>query len=820
VPVDVDDRALADAARRQRQEAARLHDADVVDEHEAPAGVDVERGSGRARLEGSRGDGPLQGIAQPAVGRTESEGRHRVGRARRTPLQDHAPEVGRLGRLDRQVVRDLDQPVQHVLGLGRGDRGEARPASRPHQEEHAPQERVEVEDAVEQLREHLKGGARHRRVDLQAEAELAHQRGRVEGRVEHAVDAAEGVVDLRPRPVERERDGLRAGVLHPRQRGAVDPRRHRRGQRHRQADVATVRDEVGEVVTLERIAAGEHHQRAGRSEGGDVGQQPPALVEGELERVAIADGVGAAVGADEVAGAGHLPDHEERLLVGVVAKGPHGAGLGAGHGVAPSGEGVGAVEWRVGSEAETAERGPGAVGGATGGSDGDHHAVRRRSAGAHRGGDADPVVGGARERDARVAVEPRAQPGDAARVTDLELRHRVRPPGHEHVLGQRGESHRGGEVGDQPLHQRGVVEPRDTIVLGAPRRGAHEHAVVDVQVRPLPGQERGGLEQPVARRAEQHARALERRCGRGGGGVGEQDHRHRGGAQRPELRGQDGVEPRQHPRSGGRRDGDDDPVGLDLGADVGVQAVAPARATRVLDRGHGRRHAHLDVDVVQRRVDQPLETTSQRHEAVARPPPTPAREHHRAVGGEHARELRGGGAQAQAVDVPGVERAEQRVDDALDHLGAEAPRDRRAHGHVAVVGAPWQERLEGGTGEPSGAEQPGRDERGDAGRARGADPGRQGAQAPVRGEPGGPRARGDDVVGEPELLDQPQRLGGGREHRLRPDVDPTSREVACVDAAARSRPGLEQGDTHPRRDERAGGDDAGDAPSDDGDVRG
>ena len=62
-------------------------------------------------------------------------------------------------------------------------------------------------------------------------------------------------------------------------------------------------DEVRHVTAAQRITAREHEQGVALpAEGGDAIQQRAALVEGELERVAMRDGLGAAVHARQRAG--------------------------------------------------------------------------------------------------------------------------------------------------------------------------------------------------------------------------------------------------------------------------------------------------------------------------------------------------------------------------------------------------------------------------------------------------------------------------------------------------------------------------------------
>ena len=80
-----------------------------------------------------------------------------------------------------------------------------------------------------------------------------------------------------------------------------------------------VADQVVEVGPLERIAAGEHHQRL--AEGADLVEQAVALFGGQFLGLPLGLRGRAAMDAGEVAGLGGFPDHQQRGLVEVHAAG-------------------------------------------------------------------------------------------------------------------------------------------------------------------------------------------------------------------------------------------------------------------------------------------------------------------------------------------------------------------------------------------------------------------------------------------------------------------------------------------------------------------
>src|SRR3546814_15857440 len=98
----------------------------------------------------------------------------------------------------------------------------------------------------------------------------------------------------------------------------------RRRERQAEARRGAGGHELGQIGSLEGIAAGEHHDWARRSKPGDVVEQGATLARVELQGAALVHGVSPAVGAHELAGPGHLPDDCEGPVGGIEVEGPDG----------------------------------------------------------------------------------------------------------------------------------------------------------------------------------------------------------------------------------------------------------------------------------------------------------------------------------------------------------------------------------------------------------------------------------------------------------------------------------------------------------------
>src|SRR3546814_13177891 len=102
----------------------------------------------------------------------------------------------------------------------------------------------------------------------------------------------------------------------------------RRRERQAEARRGAGGHELGQIGSLEGIAAGEHHDWARRSKPGDVVEQGATLARVELQGAALVHGVSPAVGAHELAGPGHLPDDYGGPVGGNEVEGPDGTGGG------------------------------------------------------------------------------------------------------------------------------------------------------------------------------------------------------------------------------------------------------------------------------------------------------------------------------------------------------------------------------------------------------------------------------------------------------------------------------------------------------------
>src|SRR3546814_1473501 len=106
--------------------------------------------------------------------------------------------------------------------------------------------------------------------------------------------------------------------------GGREARGDRRRERHAEARRGAVGHELGQIGSLDGIAAGEHHDWARRSKPGDVVEQGATLARVELQGAALVHGVSPAVGAHELAGPGHLPEDYEGAGGGIEVEGPDG----------------------------------------------------------------------------------------------------------------------------------------------------------------------------------------------------------------------------------------------------------------------------------------------------------------------------------------------------------------------------------------------------------------------------------------------------------------------------------------------------------------
>ena len=160
-------------------------------------------------------------------------------------------------------------------------------------------------------------GGEHR-VELEAHAEVVEHVAGLDGALEGSRETAEGVVGGRGAAVEGHRHHRDAGILHGLDPVTREQWGHRGRDRHVQTLADAVLDEVDEVGTLEAVTTGEDEHRVGTLVARQLVDEFVALGVRQLAGGGVVLGFGAAVLADQGAGAGDLPDDDEGLVVEVV----------------------------------------------------------------------------------------------------------------------------------------------------------------------------------------------------------------------------------------------------------------------------------------------------------------------------------------------------------------------------------------------------------------------------------------------------------------------------------------------------------------------
>jgi nucleotide-binding universal stress UspA family protein len=150
-------------------------------------------------------------------------------------------------------------------------------------------------------------------VHLDGNARLVGPLNGLDGARPRAGQAAEGVVNLGRRAVERDAEPHQAGFLQLEDRFARQQRRGAGRERHLHAFAGGVADQLEDVFALQRIAAGKHEDR--HVHVGDLVDQRLAFGVGQLVGVGDGLGGGAAVLAGQVAGLRDLPDGQKRRFV-------------------------------------------------------------------------------------------------------------------------------------------------------------------------------------------------------------------------------------------------------------------------------------------------------------------------------------------------------------------------------------------------------------------------------------------------------------------------------------------------------------------------
>jgi len=164
----------------------------------------------------------------------------------------------------------------------------------------------EVDDPLEVGRV----GLSNRVSEAGLEADLEAVFDAADGRVERAVLAAEAIVSL-GEAVDGDAGVLEASV--PQRRGLLAGEQGSvRGENRPEAEIGRVRDEFDQVLSNERLAAGEEDDR--RAVVGQLLEECPPLGGGELAGRRLGLGPGVAVRAIEVTPAGRVPDDDGPAL--------------------------------------------------------------------------------------------------------------------------------------------------------------------------------------------------------------------------------------------------------------------------------------------------------------------------------------------------------------------------------------------------------------------------------------------------------------------------------------------------------------------------
>ena len=152
-------------------------------------------------------------------------------------------------------------------------------------------------------------------VDLDGDARFVGPLDGLDGARIGAGKAAEGVVNLRGRAVERDAEADQARLLELEDGFAGQQRRGRGGERNLDAFIRGVADQLKNILALHRVSAGEDKNR--HAHLGDLVDQRLAFGVGQFVGVGDGLGGGAAVLAGQVAGLRDLPDGEKGGFVKV-----------------------------------------------------------------------------------------------------------------------------------------------------------------------------------------------------------------------------------------------------------------------------------------------------------------------------------------------------------------------------------------------------------------------------------------------------------------------------------------------------------------------
>ena len=181
------------------------------------------------------------------------------------------------------------------------------PASHGDQEEQAPARDAQgLEQFVDGR--HVAGGlGGGQRVDLQRHLQFLGPAHGLDGAVESAIDAADRVVTRRRGPVQAEPQAFNRMLLQPHQHVAGEQGGGGGRDRNPDPEPAGFVDQVEQVLTRQRIAAGEDQLRQGLAELDDLSQKRDTLFEGQLAGGRFGLRLGAAVAASQGAGLRRFP---------------------------------------------------------------------------------------------------------------------------------------------------------------------------------------------------------------------------------------------------------------------------------------------------------------------------------------------------------------------------------------------------------------------------------------------------------------------------------------------------------------------------------
>ncbi len=340
--VDLDEALASDAAGRDLEEAAGTDLADVADEGEAVAVVDALHG-GLAQASGETVAGAGEVHAAAGAGRHLLAAGRRLGHLLAPALDDHPSVVlgGGGAHVEGGRLRQVVHPVEDALVLLGRDHVFGGAAAGGYQEEevehHGAVACGDLGDGV-QLMEAV---AADRGANLEGHAQVAQVVHDLQGALEGAGALAEGVVAILGGAVQADVSAGDAGVAGLAQPLAGGEGRGAGRKGHPEpAVVGGVGDEVEDVAPHHGVAAGEHQD--GPADLSDLVDEAEAFLGGQLARVALGLGLGAAVDAPEGAGARYLPGDGEGSEVEVdIGDGRLGRGAAVGRlGVAHGGFGV------------------------------------------------------------------------------------------------------------------------------------------------------------------------------------------------------------------------------------------------------------------------------------------------------------------------------------------------------------------------------------------------------------------------------------------------------------------------------------------------